>query len=169
MQYSLSLDANFVPFFADDFTSLKKSSNAPNRGLEPDGNDVATTRRLTAFQKDLHLELMLGQIANFFFHQFRLANDKGSLWLSVYWCILPGFLRNQTRGRMPQRFISAFNVLHWRYLLVANGPITHHGANTISDEELTPTLENMVVLTWLKLIHTDLPNQHSQNSATAQN
>ncbi|XP_068703830.1 uncharacterized protein [Montipora foliosa] len=42
-------------------------------------------------------------------------------------------------------------------LLVANGPITHHGANVTADEELTPTLENMVVLTWLQLIHTALP------------
>ena len=65
LQYSLSLDANFVPFLADNFTWLKKSSTAPNRGLEPDGDDVPTTRRRTAFQKNLHLDLMLGQIANF--------------------------------------------------------------------------------------------------------
>ena len=45
LQYSLSLDANFVPFLADNFTWLKKSSTAPNRGLEPDGDDVPTTRR----------------------------------------------------------------------------------------------------------------------------
>ena len=42
-------------------------------------------------------------------------------------------------------------------LLVANGPVAHHGAHVTSDEELTPTLENMVVLTWLKLLHSDLP------------
>ena len=65
LQYSLSLDVNFAPFLAENFTWLKKSSTAPNRGLEPDGDDVPTTRRRTAFQKNLHLELMLGQIANF--------------------------------------------------------------------------------------------------------
>ena len=42
-------------------------------------------------------------------------------------------------------------------LFVANGPVTHHGAHVTSDEELTPTLENMVVLTWIKLLHSDLP------------
>ena len=42
-------------------------------------------------------------------------------------------------------------------LLVANGPITHQGVHVTSDEELTPTLENMVVLTWLKLLYSDLP------------
>ena len=51
-------------------------------------------------------------------------------------------------------------------LLVTNGPITHHGANITSDEELTPTLENMVALTWLKLIHTDTPALVKQRYST---
>ncbi|CAH3017053.1 unnamed protein product [Porites evermanni] len=50
---------------ADNFTWLKKSSTAPNRGLKPDGDNIPTTRQRTAFQKNLHPELMLGQIANF--------------------------------------------------------------------------------------------------------
>ncbi|CAH3186842.1 unnamed protein product [Porites lobata] len=65
LQYFLSLDVNFAPFLAHNFRWLKKSSTAPNIGLEPDGDDVPTTRRRTAFQKNLHLDLMLGQIANF--------------------------------------------------------------------------------------------------------
>ena len=102
-QYSLSLDGNFAPFLAETFTWLKKSSTAPTRGLEFDGNDVPTTCRRTAFQKNLHLDLMLGQIANFCpvisgssivkkfnFHQLRLASNKGPLWLPVYWWTLPG-------------------------------------------------------------------------------
>ena len=32
-------------------------------------------------------------------------------------------------------------------LLRANG-LTHHGEHVAEDEELTPTLENFVVLTW---------------------
>ena len=65
VQYSLSLDAHFAPFLADNFTWLKTSSTAPSRGLDPDGDDVSTTRRRTAFQKNLHLELMLPHLANF--------------------------------------------------------------------------------------------------------
>ena len=42
-------------------------------------------------------------------------------------------------------------------LLVTNGNITHHGEVVAVDEELSPTLENFVVLTWLRLIHADLP------------
>ena len=41
-------------------------------------------------------------------------------------------------------------------LLHANG-LTHHGEHVTEDEELTPTLENFVVLTWLRLIPPSLP------------
>ena len=41
-------------------------------------------------------------------------------------------------------------------LLRANS-VSHHGEATNEDEKLTLTLENFIVLTWLKLIHPDLP------------
>ena len=65
LQYSLSLDANFAPFLADNFLWLKKSSTSPERGLTSDGEDVPTCCQRTANQKNVHFELMLGQIANF--------------------------------------------------------------------------------------------------------
>ena len=51
-------------------------------------------------------------------------------------------------------------------LLVANGAKTHHGTKVTSDEALTPTLKNMVVLNWLNLIHTDLPALIKQHYGT---
>ena len=42
-------------------------------------------------------------------------------------------------------------------LLKANGSIRHHGENVTNDEELTLTLENVIVITWLRLVHPDLP------------
>ena len=42
-------------------------------------------------------------------------------------------------------------------LLIANSSITHHGDMITADEELSPTLEHLVLLTWLRLIHPDLP------------
>ena len=41
-------------------------------------------------------------------------------------------------------------------LLKANS-LSHHGDLIMEDEELSQSLENFVVLTWLKLIHPDLP------------
>ena len=43
-------------------------------------------------------------------------------------------------------------------LLLANGNISHHGEVPGADEEMSPTLENLVVLTWLRLVHPDLPS-----------
>ena len=50
-------------------------------------------------------------------------------------------------------------------LLKANENIQHHGENVSADEELSPTLENMIVLNWLRLIHTDLPALVKQRMA----
>ena len=50
-------------------------------------------------------------------------------------------------------------------LLRANG-LTHHGEHVAEDEELTPTLENSLVLTWLRLIHPSLPRLGKQRYGT---
>ena len=50
-------------------------------------------------------------------------------------------------------------------LLRANG-LTHHGEHVTEDEELTPTLENFVILTWLRLIHPSLPRLVKQRYST---
>ena len=42
-------------------------------------------------------------------------------------------------------------------LLKPGSNITHHGEDITEDEELSPTLENFVVLTWLRLVNPALP------------
>ena len=180
LQYSLSLDANFAPFLADTFTWLKKSSTAPTRGLESDGDDVPTTRRRTAFQKNLHLDLMLGQIANFCPVISRSSIVKNSTSISSVWQAIRAHYGFQSTGarfldfsdiklevdERPEDLFQRLMSFTEENLLVANGPIAHHGANLTADEEMTPTLENMVVLTWLKLIHTALPALVKQRYGT---
>ena len=51
-------------------------------------------------------------------------------------------------------------------LLIANSSITHHGDVITGDEELSPTLENLVVLTWLRPKHPDLPGLVEQHHGT---
>ena len=51
-------------------------------------------------------------------------------------------------------------------LAVKDGPLSHHGEKIEEDEEMTPTIENMVFLTWLRLIHKDLPKLVKQKYAT---
>ena len=50
-------------------------------------------------------------------------------------------------------------------LLRANS-LSYHGEASTEDEELTPTLENFIVLTWLKLIHPELPKLVKQRYGT---
>ena len=50
-------------------------------------------------------------------------------------------------------------------LLHATG-LTHHGEHVTEDQELTPTLENVVVFTWLRLIHPTLPRLVKQRYGT---
>ena len=61
--YVLSLDKNFVPFL--DATWQKQTTANPRRGLTNDGSAVPEAQRLTAAQKNAHLDLLLDQIANF--------------------------------------------------------------------------------------------------------
>ena len=42
-------------------------------------------------------------------------------------------------------------------LLSVHGGLTHHGDPATADEDLSPTLENTVVVLWLQLIHPGLP------------
>ena len=51
-------------------------------------------------------------------------------------------------------------------LLTASGNIRHHSEDVTTDEELTPSLENVIVLTWLRLIHADLPALVKQRYGT---
>ncbi len=51
-------------------------------------------------------------------------------------------------------------------LLHRDSGITHGGENILEDEELSPTIENVVVLTWLRLIHSDLPKLVKQRYGT---
>ena len=42
-------------------------------------------------------------------------------------------------------------------LLSTEGSLTHHSAKVEKDEELSPSMENMIVLLWLERIHINLP------------
>lgn len=42
-------------------------------------------------------------------------------------------------------------------ILRKDSGITHGGVPVVEYEELSPTIENFIVLTWLRLIHSELP------------
>ena len=180
IQYTISLDPNFADFLNDQARWQKKSPTSPTRGFTDDGEDVPTARRRTAQQKCTHLDLMLGQIANFCPIISRHTIVKNSTSLTSIWQAIRQHYGFQLTGA---HFLDLANIkleqdersedLFQRLmsfvednLLAANGTITHHGEALTRDEEMTPSLENMIVLTWLRLIHPDLPALIKQRYGT---
>jgi len=51
-------------------------------------------------------------------------------------------------------------------LLLKAKSSSHHGELVMEDEELSPSLENFVVLRWLKLIFPDLPRLDKERYGT---
>ena len=123
---------------------------------------------------------MLGQIANFCPVISRSSIVKNSTSISSVWqairahygfqCTCARFLDSSNIklevDERPEDLFQRLMSFTVDNLLVANGPVTHHDAHVTSDEELTITLENMVVLTWLKLLHSDLPALVKQHYGT---
>ena len=168
LQYSLSLDANFAPFLANNFSYLKSSSTSPQRELTSDGEDVPTSRRCPAnkyIKKNMHLELMLGQIANFCPVISHNAIKKNSTSVKSIWQAIRAHYSFQSTGahfldfaninldvdERPEELFQQLMSFIEDNLLIANSSITHHGSVIAANEELSPTLENVVVL------HPDLP------------
>ena len=177
--YTLSLDSNFAPFLAEGVTWRKKTKAQPLRGFADDGDSVPTAKRLTARQKTNFLELMLGQIANYCPIISRSTLVKNSTSLEFIWQTIREHFGFQVTGA---HFIDFSDIqlaaderpedLYQRLMafvedsLLRPNSLSHHGDQLTEDEELTPTLENLVVLTWLKLIHPSLPRLVKQRYGT---
>ena len=49
-------------------------------------------------------------------------------------------------------------------LLQLDGTISHHAERVTEDEEMSPTMENLIVLTWLRLTDPELPRLIKQRT-----
>ena len=178
--YTLNLDSNFAPFLVSGAQWEKKTRQSPHRGFQDDGETVQEARRRTKEQKVTYLEMFLGQIANY--APIISRNTIVKNWTSVdsIWQSIRLHYGFQSSGA---HFLDFANIkfqpderpedLYQRIiafiednLLGPDSGITHHGNAVAEEEELTPSLENFAVLTWLKLIHEDLPRLVKQRYGT---
>ena len=161
-------------------TWSKKTKANPNRGFVDDTSAIPIESRKTAQQKSVLLDLMLGQIANFCPVIARNCIVRNSTSLNDIWSTIRlhyGFqstgahfldfsdIRLETDER-PEDLYQRILAFVEDNLLTCGGGITHHGSPITEDEELTPTIENMIVLHWLKLLHPDLPQVVKQRYGT---
>ena len=181
LQYTLSLDRHFASFLADDVSWLKKSPGNPLRGFQDDAESVPQASRRTPQQKCTNLELISGQIANYCPVISRNTIVKNSTSMRSIWQATRlhfGFQSTDAHfldfntiklapDERPEDLYQRLMSLIEDNLFLANGNISHHGVVPDSDEELSPTLENLVVLTWLRLVHADLPSLVKQRFSQA--
>ena len=177
--YTLSLDPNFAPFLVEGVKWEKKTKANPLRGFGNDGEPIPEAQRLTAQQKVSYLELPLGQIANFIPIISCNTIVKNSTSLESIWQSIRLHFGFQTTGT---HFIDFDNIhlepderpedLFQRLMafvedsLLKPNVLTHHGEAVLEDEELSPSLENFVVLTWLRLTDPELPKLIKQRYGT---
>ena len=145
-----------------------------------DGEDVPEAPRKTAEQKVSMLELMLGQIDNYCGVISCNTIVKNSTSMSSIWQVIRLHYGFQTTGghfldfsdihqnpeERPEDLFQRLSAFVEDNLLCHNNGITHHSAEVEEDEEMSPSLENFVVLTWLHLLHPDLPRLIKQRYGT---
>ncbi|MEG7522125.1 MAG: retropepsin-like domain-containing protein, partial [Chromatiales bacterium] len=171
--YTLSLDPNFAQFIATDAKWEKRCAAHPNRGFT-DENDH------TAIQQAYMLDLMLGQIANYCPVISRNTIAKNSTSLSGIWQTIRLHYGFQSTGahfldfadihlqadERPEDLYQRLVAFVEDNMLQEGSVILHHGDVIHVDEEMSPSLENMVVLTWLRLINPALPKLIKQRYGT---
>ena len=180
LQFLLAQDPNFACFLADGATWLRKTAAQPLRGLHDDDHSIPDNLRRTAQQKVNHLDLMLGQIANYCPIISRNTIIKYSTSMTSIWQAIRLHFGFQATGshfldyaqihleveERPEDLFQRLMAFIDDSLLKTDGGISHHTEVPAVDEELSPTLENVVVLQWLHLIHRDLPRLVKQRYGT---
>ena len=180
LKYTLSLDPNFAAFLTDTATWGKKTNASPLRGFIDDDEPVPAPRRRTATQKATHLDMLLGQIANYAPVISRNTIVKNSTSINGVWQAIRQHYGLQSTGsrfldlgnfklkpdQRPEDLYQSLMSFIEDNLVTRAGGITHHGEIPEVDEELSPSLENFIVFTWLQLIHPSLPRLVKQRYGT---
>ncbi len=145
--YTLSQDSNLACFLIPSAKWEKKGRRNPKRGYTDDTDGDANSRR-TAEQKMTHLELMLGQIANYcpVISAKSIINNSTSI-DSVWQAIRLHYGFQSTGGHFldlseihlepeerPEDMYQRINSFVDDSLLTVNGIITHQVQNTCLSE-----------------------------------
>ena len=176
--YTLTLDPSFAPYLRPGVTWLKQSAATPNRGFTDDATGVANGK--TKEEKCTTLNLMLGQIANWTLVIARNEIIERSVSLNDIWNKIRAHYNFHSSGSkfldlttvklksgeraedLYQRLVAFFD----DNLHTVDSGLTHHSALATRDEEISPTLENVVVLLWLERVHVGLPALVKQRYGT---
>ena len=176
MLYTLTIDKEFCGYV--DLTWQKKTTANPYRGFTDDAADSDNAR--TRVQKNATLDLMLGQIANYCPVIARNTIVKNTTSLKDLWQKIRQHFGFQASGahflelaafklepeERPEDLFQRLSAFFEDSLLSSSGTgITHHG-EIVDEEDVTPTLENTIVVLWLQMINPNLPELVKQRYGT---
>ena len=174
--FNLTIDGSFDEFLAEDFRWSPPS--VVNRGLVDDEGRGENKR--TARQKAAYLNLMLGSIHSyapviskrFITEEATSLNEIWGRLRTRFGCRKTGssILELTSLSASPDETHEALweRVLSFveGNLISANDNIEHLGAKIETSEVMTPTLMNICIVMWLRIIHPGLPSLVKQKYAT---
>ena len=177
--YGLHSEPSYADFIGDDVTWRRKRDHA-FRGLTADAADAEGHVARTAAQKNATLEVMIRMVCNY----APILNSKSILRnctsLNFIWKKLRSHYQIEDSGanfldfanitmgvnERPEDLYVRLDSFMENHLLKRGGKVQHDNEETAVDEVPTAMVDNLVVLTWLRLIHKDLPRFIKQKYAT---
>ena len=85
-----------------------------------------------------------------------MEQDQGTLWFPLNWRLDLTSIRLNA-GEKPEDLYQRLVSFMDDNLLTKDCSLMHHSVKVETDEEISPTLENVIVLLWLERIHVNLP------------
>ncbi len=157
---------DYAPFIGAEWQ--KVTPNNPNRGLVSDEG----ANGLSAEEKVINLENMLGFVAQYVPHFLSYDIINSSTSLDSVWQFIRkyyGFKQSESqfmkyseieweKGERPERLYQRLVAHIQDNLLTRESTMTYHGARITDNEIISPTLERLIVLQWMQLIHPRLPS-----------
>ena len=176
--FHLMLDGSFEEFLEDDVKW--KSTLEANRGLKADDPLVVKVNAKSAKQKATILKMMLNTIASYAQVIAREFIVNEALCLEDIWTRLRihfGFRKSgalildvtslcQEEGESYEALWERLYALVTDNLLQPSDGLMHKGKKSIRKEEMTPTLMNLTVTLWLRIINPALPAMIKQKYTT---
>ena len=178
MIFHISLDAKTARFTSTG--DLSTWTAADNRGYVNDGTGTNEDIKMTAQAKAALLNIVLGSVASFspviswtFITQE--ATSLNDVWdrLRAFY----GFRRTGSKilelvemklqsGESRESLWERMHSFMESNLMIRGGSVRHEGRATTQNEGFTPTLQNMMTVLWLNILHPSLPALIRQHFAT---
>ena len=177
--YGLHSEPSYADFIGDDVTWCRKRDHAVG-GLTADAADAEGHVARSAAQKNATLEEMIRMVCNY----APILNSKSILRnctsLNFIWKKLRSHYQIEDSGanfldfanitmgvnERPEDLYVSLDSFMENHLLKRGRKVQHDNLETAVDEVPTAMVDNLIVLTWLRLIHKDLPRFIKQKYAT---